>query len=160
MKTLCGASFDSGSGGAARRAGFTIIEILVSMGILLFGMTAILGLLTFGAAVSRTALLRTQTASLCEAVVADLEESLFPTENDEAGPPIAIQRKPLPGQNDVVYSATVTENPDRPLEYKVDVEFAWESGGVRRERRFSTILLREIPFGTRLRRAIGKGTPR
>lgn len=141
-----------------RRAGFTIIEVLVAMGILLFGMTAILGLLTFGAAVSRTALLRTQTASLSEAVIADLEESLFPVENGEAGAPVAIERRPLPGQPDVLYSAVATQNPDEPLEYRVDVEFTWESGGVRRERRFSTILLREIPFGTRLRRMIGKGT--
>jgi hypothetical protein len=142
----------------ARRAGFTIIEVLVAMGILLFGMTAILGLLTFGAAVSRTALLRTQTASLSEAVIADLEESLFPYKDGEVGEPVAIQRKPLPGQPDVLYSATATQNPESPLEYKVDVEFTWESGGVRRERRFSTILLREIPFGTRMRRIIGKGT--
>lgn len=142
----------------SRRAGFTIIEVLVAMGILLFGMTAILGLLTFGASVSRTALLRTQTASVSEAVIADLEESLFPVENGEAGEPVAIQRRPLPGQPDVLYSAVATQNPKRPLEYRVDVEFTWESGGVRRERRFSTILLREVQFGTRLRRIIGKGT--
>jgi prepilin-type N-terminal cleavage/methylation domain-containing protein len=143
---------------SSRRAGFTLIEVLVAMGILLFGMTAILGLLTFGASVSRTALLRTQTASLSEAVIADLEESLFPFANGEAGEPVAIERKPLAGQPDVLYSAVATQNPERPLEYRVDVEFTWESGGVRRERRFSTILLREIPFGTRLRRIIGKGT--
>lgn len=138
---------------ARGRAAFTIIEVLIAMGILLFGMTAILGLLTFGAAVSRTALLRTQSASLSEAVIADLEESMFPVVDGEAGAPVAIEKKPLAGQADVVYSATPVQNPERPLEYKVAVEFSWESGGVRRERRFTTILLREIPFGTRLRRA-------
>jgi hypothetical protein len=55
-----------------------MIEVLVALAILVFGMTAVLGLLTFGAALSRTALLRTSAAAASHAVVADLEETMFP----------------------------------------------------------------------------------
>lgn len=138
------------AGGA--RSGFTLVEILAALGILLFGMAAVLGLLTFGAALTRTAELRTTAASAVEAVVADLEERMFPLgEDGEAGEPLAIEGRPLAGSGGVVYSARATQNPDRPHEYRVDVELSWQSGGVRREKRFSTLLIREVPFGERLR---------
>ena len=63
---------------AHARSGFTILEVLVAMAILLFGMTTILGLLTYGTALSRTAQLRTSAASAAQATIADLEETFFP----------------------------------------------------------------------------------
>lgn len=137
--------------------GFTIIEVLVALAILLFGMTAILGLLTFGAGLSRTALLRTSAASISEAVVADLEETLFPLVDGDAGEPIEIKERRVQGFADLIYSARALANPKRPLEYRVDIEMSWQSGGVRRERRIQTLLLREIPFGERLRRQFVEG---
>ena len=142
----------SGSG-----AGFTILEVIVAMGILLFGMTVILGLLTFGAALSRTAQLRTTAANAAESVIADLEETLFPIQNGEAGEPKPIQDRALHGALDLVYSATARPNPDRPDEYRVDVDMSWKSQGVQRDKRFTTLLLREIPFGERLRRQFVEG---
>jgi prepilin-type N-terminal cleavage/methylation domain-containing protein len=140
-----------------RARGFTILEVLLAMAILLFGMTAVLGLLTFGAALSRTALLRTTCAAAIEATVADLEETLFPIVEGEAGPPNEIKERALPGLPDVVYSAVAHENPDRPLEYRVDIDMSWKSAGVQREKRFSTLLLREVQFGERLRKQFVEG---
>jgi prepilin-type N-terminal cleavage/methylation domain-containing protein len=147
----------------SRSAGFTIIEVLVALAILVFGMTAVIGMLTFGAALTRTALLRTSAASVTQAVVADLEETLFPpagaagSDASEAGPPVEVKDRPLPSLPDVVYSAQAQENPARPLEYRVDVEISWKAAGVRREMRFSTLLVREVPFGERLRRRVVEG---
>lgn len=146
---------------ASRRAGFTIIEVLVALAILVFGMAAILGMLTFGAGLTRTALLRTSAAAASQAVVADLEETLFPPNTGgaagadaegEAGAPVEVKDRVLPSMPDVVYSAQAEENPARPLEYRVDVEMSWKSAGIRRATSFSTILVREVPFGERLRR--------
>ena len=147
------------------KAGFTMVEVLVALAILVFGMTAVLGLLTFGAALSRTALLRTTAAAASHAVVADLEETMFPPAKvkdpstialdpgeSEAGPPVDVVDRPLPGMPDVVYSARATQNPDRPEEYRIDVEMTWRAAGVRRAATFTTLLVREIPFGERLRR--------
>ena len=144
---------------ATRRArgGFTIVEVIAAMFILLVGMTSILGLLSFGASLSRTAHLRTNAAAAAESVLADLQETFFPMVNGEAGEPKKIERRELFGVPDVVYSATPVQNPDRPLEYRVDIEMSWKSAGVELEKSFSTILLREVPFGERLRRRFVEG---
>ena len=133
--------------------GFTILEVVLAMGILVLGMTVVLSLLTFGAALSRTAALRTSAAVAIDAVVADLEESLFPIDaSGEVGEPVAITQREVPSAPGVVYSVVATPNPARPVEYRVDIDLSWKSSGVQRSRRFTTILLREIPFGERMRR--------
>ncbi len=153
---------------ARARRGLTLVEVLVSMGILLIGMTAILGLLSFGAGMSRTAVLRTAGASVVEAVVADLEGTLFPVEEGDngelvLGEPREIQDQPVPGHAGVVYGAVARPDPDEldrpggPLEYRVDVEIRWKSRGRQRTKRFTTLLLRELPFGESLRMRFVEG---
>ncbi len=137
--------------------GFTIVEVILAMFILLVGMTSILGLLSFGASLTRTAHLRTNAAAAVESVTSDLEETFFPIVNGEAGEPQKIERRELHGVADVVYSATPVQNPDRPTEYRVDIEMTWKSSGVELGKNFSTILLREVPFGERLRRRFVEG---
>jgi hypothetical protein len=152
---------------AGSRSGFTIVEVLVALGILLFGMTAVIGMLTFGSALSRTALLRTSAAASSQAVVADLEETFFPMvaegtdsgdpAGSDVGAPIDVVERAVPGMPGVAYTARAQQNPERPLEYRVDVEMTWTAAGVRRAMSFSTILVREIPFGERLRRRFVAG---
>jgi len=151
------------------RAAFTIIEVIVALAILLVGMSSILGLLSFGAALSRAASLRTSAASSIEAVVADLEESFFPLTKDETtgdwqvGEPVAIENRPLPNKPGVTYSARATPNPEEnkraggPLRYDVEVEMNWTAGGRSRAKVFHVLLLREVPFGERLRREFVQG---
>lgn len=149
--------------GAPRR-GFTLVEIVVAMGLLLIGMSSLLALFSFGAGLTRTAQLRTAGAASVEAVVQDLEETLFPLVQVEgaigpvAGEPREIIDRELPGSPGVLYTAVATPNPAEagrpggPLEYKVEVEMRWRVGGQDRKRSFETLLLREVPFGERMRR--------
>ena len=146
------------------RGGFTIVEVVVAMGLLLLGMTSILGMLSFGAALSRTAALRNEAASAVEAVVADLEESFFPlivdaeTGLQTVGAPVAITGRPVPGHGGILYSAKPSGDPfdsltpGGPLRYRVDIQMSWMNSGARRSKTFTTLLLREVPFGERLRR--------
>ena len=139
------------------RGGFTLVEVVLAMFILLIGMTTILGLLAFGAAMAKTAALRTGAANSIEAVLADLEENLFPlvlVDGEEvAGEPRDVRDKEVPGHPGLVYSATAFPNPvpndvpGAPHEYRVDVEIGWSTAGAKRSRKFSTLLLREVPFG-------------
>ena len=143
-------------------AGFTLIEVVLAMGILLLGSSAILGLLSFGAALSRTAVLRSGASDAIEAIVSDLEESLFPlqltsTGDEVAGAPRDLVDRPVPGHPSLVYSTHSTPNPENPLEYRVDVEITWAVGGTTRSKRFTTLLLREVPFGERLRARLVEG---
>jgi len=147
----------------SRAGGFTLLEVLLAMGILLLGMTMLLGLLTFGAALSRQALLRGKASATVEAVVQDLEENLFPLLADgSAGAPLPIAARPVPGAPGIVYSAKAEPIPtseavevDGQLlfrEYAVEVEVRWQAGGVQRAKTWRTVLLREVPFGERMRR--------
>jgi type II secretory pathway pseudopilin PulG len=147
---------------ARARAGFTIIEVVVAMGLFLLGMSSVLGLLAFGAALTRTAALRNDAAAAIETVMADLEEQIFPLVEEggvmSVGLPQPIVDRTLPDRPDVSYSATATPDPaqkDYPggaLEYRIDVTMAWKSAGQSKQKKFTTLLLREIPFSERLRR--------
>ncbi|MCK6447996.1 MAG: prepilin-type N-terminal cleavage/methylation domain-containing protein [Planctomycetes bacterium] len=154
----------------ARRGGFTLIEILLALGILLIGLTGVLGLLTFGAAMSSAAVLRRDAAAASEAVFADLEERLFPIVVEDGvefvGEPLEITRRPVPGYDGLSYSARAELLRDpaassaAPEEYKVDVEMVWTSGGRQRSKTFTTLFVREVPFGERLRREfVERGQP-
>ena len=135
-----------------RRDGFTLVEVVLAMGILLLGSAAIIGFLTFGSATARHAQLRTQAATALEAVAADLDRNLFPYEEGVLGEPIEIEERPVPGVPGVVYSATAVSNPDLPREYRVDVEVTWQSAGVQRSKSWSMLKIQEVPFGEVLRR--------
>ncbi len=144
------------------RAGFTLVEVVLSMFVLLIGMISILGLLSFGAALARTAALRGGAANAIEAVVTDLSETLFPLELDargdeHAGAPRDLVDQALPGYPGLTYDTHSTPNPANPLEYKVEVEVRWAVGGTTRSKRFTTLLLREVPFGERLRARLIEG---
>ena len=137
-------------------AGFTLVEVVLAMFVLLIGMTSILGLLSFGAALARTASLRSGASNSIEAVVADLEETLFPLLLDERGDEVVgeardVVKRELPGYPGLTYSTQSTPNPENPLEYRVYIEVEWAVGGTTRSKRFTTLLLREVPFGERLR---------
>ena len=136
-----------------RTRGFTILEVVLAMGVLVIGMTVLLSLFTFGAALSRSAEMRTSAATAVDAVLADLGETLFPLLPDgSVGAPAPIEERSLASAPGVVYSASAKENPDRPGEFRVDVDMWWQGAGVRRGKKFTTILLQEIPFGERMRR--------
>jgi len=152
------------------RSGFTILEVVLALSILLIGMTTVLGLLSFGAALAHTAEQRTSAALAIESVIADLEENLFPLEVVEGvevvGDPVPIVDREIPGaRGGLVYSATASPAPGGdsdlpdavPLEYRVDVEVTWTAGGVRRSTTFRTLLPRQVPFGERLRRRFVQG---
>ncbi len=149
-----------------KASGFTLIEVVLSLGLLLLGATVILSLLSFGAGMARTARLSALTALAVEAVVRDLEEGLFPLEADGgAGEPRSIEARPVPGRAELVYFAWATPRgaldgdgpgPGGTSEYQVDVEIRWSATPEARGRRFSVLLLREVPFGERMRRALAR----
>lgn len=136
----------------SRRSGFTIVEVVLAMGILLIGATAIIAFLTFGSATARHAQLRTQAAAAIEAVEADIDHHLFPLEDGVLGEPVELTDRPVPGVPGVLYTARATPNPELEREYRVDVSMTWESGGMKRSKDWTMIRIRELTFGERLRR--------
>ncbi|MEM9800512.1 MAG: hypothetical protein AAGA20_09300 [Planctomycetota bacterium] len=141
------------------RGGFTLLEVLLAAGLLVAGMSMILGVFNFGSALTRTAELRSVTAGGVEALIHDLEENLFELRDDgTAGPPQVIDDRPVPGRPGVLYSVEAVGNPETiaadglPMEYVVDVSVRWQAAGINRSETWTTIMLREVPFGARMRR--------
>jgi hypothetical protein len=134
----------------------------MAMFILLLGMTSVLGLLSFGAALARSSELRGKSASALDNIVADLRETLFPEVlaadgSVLAGEPVAIVDRPVPGHPALTYSAYPVREPGAegalvPELYRVDIEIRWSSEGKTRAETYRTLMVREIPFGERLRR--------
>lgn len=135
-----------------QRGGFTLIEVMLAVGILVFGASAIIGMLTVGASLTRTAELRTSAASSLEAVLDDLDHQLFKLESGTLTGPHPVVDRAVPDAPGVIYSATAVQNPDRPKEFVVDVDLRWEAAGVQRAKHFQTLKLKELSFGERLRR--------
>jgi prepilin-type N-terminal cleavage/methylation domain-containing protein len=134
------------------RAGFTLIEMIVAMGILVLGVSSILGLLTFGAALQRTAESRNDVTLAAEAVIADLRETVFPIQPDGSvgAPPPALER-PVPGHPRLTAFVDLRESPSLPGEYFATVRIAWKERGKERAEIFRTVLQREVPYSTRVR---------
>ena len=152
------------------RGGFTLIEVLLASGLLVAGMSMILGVFNFGSAMSRTAELRSLASGTVESIMHDLEETLFLVNDDGTiGEPRAIVGRPVPGRKGVVYSVTTIGNPKSidpeetglgaglPMEFVVEVNVQWQSSGVKKTEVWTTIMLRELPFGARMRRLVGTG---
>ncbi|MEM8712255.1 MAG: hypothetical protein AAGG01_14995 [Planctomycetota bacterium] len=151
-------------------SGFTLIEVLLAAGLLVAGMSMILTTFNFGSAMSRTAELRSLASGTVEALMHDLEESLFQMNEDgTVGEPNPNKDRPVPGRKGVVYSVVTRGNPESvdpaevgfgaglPREYVVEVQVQWQTSGVKKSAKWTTILLREIPFGARMRTLIGSG---
>jgi hypothetical protein len=143
----------------APRAGFTLLEVILSASLLAAGMSMILGVFNFGAAVVRNAELRSLSATAVEALINDLEENLFELRADgTVGEPALIVDRPVPGRPDVRYTVNAIPNSEMldpqgmPREYVVELVVTWSSSGVERAARWTTIMLREVPFGARMRR--------
>ena len=166
-----------GPGPMQPKAGFTIVEIILAMAILLIGMTSVLGLLSFGAGMARNAQLRSASAASVEAVLADLEEALFPlvregsTQRLVAGPPHQISNRGVRGHPGLFYDARATlaartppdasekpsTGPTPPEVYAVEIDMHWETSGQARSKTFRALFPRRVPFGERLRRELVQG---
>ena len=132
--------------------GFTLLEMLVAMGLLTVGLTSILALFSFGAALLRTSRERERAAIAVEAIRADLAAGLFPLEPDgTVGDAPAVEDRPVPNDPRLRYSARLEESPGLPGEVRVEILLTFREKGKSRSEVYRTILLKEVPFARRMR---------
>ena len=119
--------------------GFTLIAILVAIGLLALGITAVLFLFAMGARSHRRATLRTQAALLAEAVVNRLQAE-FP----QAAEPQAITNATDPDFPGFTYDVSFSPLDDNAQYYKVTVVVRWGEPGLpgteRDSETFATVL--------------------
>jgi hypothetical protein len=107
------------------------------MGIFPVGMTAILGLLTFGAALSRTAQLRTHSPPAVHRHGRPRGDAVSRSSTGKRASRRRSRSAPCPDSPTSSTPANPVQIPTGPLEYRVDVELSWKSAGVQREERVS-----------------------
>ena len=132
--------------------GFTLVEVMVAMGILVVGMSTVLGLLSFALSLHRTSSERAESALALEAVMGELRAKAFaPQQGEEAVEPQEIRQLPVPGHAGLLYSARFRENPKLAGEFLAEIEISWKEKGRLRSQSFRTILNQEIPYEQRMK---------
>lgn len=149
------------------RRGFTLLEIMVALGVFAVGASAAFALLVAGASAGRRAEHETNAALIAEGELADLAADLLhdvdPTELPRADPqdPNApapagtnaetrwvFQDKRSPAWPDYRYDVALTPlpcpAPDETWAWLVEVEVRWTERGKGKSRQFQTVLLRGL----------------
>lgn len=139
---------------ARARAGFTLTEMLVAIGILLFGVTTLLGVLGVGLQTRRSAEQRQRGNALIGHVLHDLEQRLFqdaaadPQQSPDAPAPLAVDA--VPGHDGVRYTATFAVDPAEPDLVLCKIAVLWQEQGATMVEEYKRILVRREPFPSRV----------
>ena len=137
--------------------GFTLLEVLIALGIMTFSLTALLGALSVAVGTRRGAEMRTRAAILADRVLQDVETTMLaehPIPLDwrdekelaiEAGEPVLSAE--FPGMRYSVEFVTSGERPDLVL---VQLRIAWRDDGEDDGETFVRILPRAVPMTRRV----------
>jgi prepilin-type N-terminal cleavage/methylation domain-containing protein len=139
--------------------GFTLIEMMVAIAILAFGITALIGVLTVGVSTRRSAEQKSRAVLLSGQILHQLQEQVFATPgkaNDPAAKPGSdpdlIQVDRVDGFPGMSYQVRFTHDPDHPDLVLALVSVRWREQGETVAEEFSRILRREEPFSRRVSR--------
>ncbi len=137
-------------------AGFTLAEMLAALGILLFGITALLGALSASVAQRRGTDARLAAAALCEHALHRLQhEALRPradAENDLDLEFATLEDQTAPGFPGMSWSATVVIDEDRPDLFLVRLRVVWLEEDEETGEEFLRVLPRQLPLAQRVQR--------
>ncbi|MEO0478821.1 MAG: prepilin-type N-terminal cleavage/methylation domain-containing protein [Planctomycetota bacterium] len=145
--------------GASQEAGFTLLEILVAMGIFVVGATTLIGVLGVGSNTRRETELRARSTFLHEELfrrVAEehLSEHPLPfdweVEEDLAIPAIPVT--PVDDDLDLSYSVRFEVSEELPTLVAATLRIGWLADGEESGIRIRRLLARDVPLRERVRR--------
>lgn len=143
--------------------GFTLVEMLAALGILLFGVTALVGALSSSIAGRRTSEAKLQMSAIADQVVLRLQQEAI-VDDPETGLPrfVPMQDQPVPGFPGMTWAATALVDQSRPDLWLVRIDIAWPGsevlevpedgaiGGGGDLLRFLRVLPRQLPLRDRV----------
>ncbi len=146
------------------RAAFTLLEVVLALGLLAVGATALLSLFSYGALMSAGARTRVEAATALEIAVARVEDGLFPLLPDGGiGPPRAVSDQPLEGFPGMTWSVEAEPGPVErvapgriapPALFKARVTVRWRTDGRGQVLSKTLLLPQTVTFGRRLRQRL------
>lgn len=138
----------------ARAGGFTLVEILVALGIMAFGVTVALGLFTLATRTHKRALDRTNAGLVAESAMAELRSTLTATSDlsglaSAGGASVYLRRGgSYPGHEDYAYDLVLTpldgDTPDEADTFLAEVTVRWRATGKARTQVYSTVVVRRL----------------
>ncbi|MEO6594463.1 MAG: type II secretion system protein [Planctomycetota bacterium] len=141
-----------------RSAGFTLVEMLAALGILLFGITALIGALTASIAQRRTTDARLETTALCEYAMCRLQqEAIRPRDGSTSDLDLELtplQDQTAPGFPGMRWSAKMIVDDNRPDIWLVRLEIRWMEEGDDVTEEFLRVLPRQLPLRVRVQRFV------
>jgi len=140
----------------ASARGFTLAEMLAALGILLVGITALIGALSASVAQRRTTDARLESAALCEAAILRIQHEAMRrranAESDLDLEIVALQDQTAPGFPGMTWSASAVVDETRPDVWLVRLKVRWLEEGEDVFEEFLRVLPRSLPLGQRVRR--------
>ncbi len=127
------------------RRGFTLIEVLVALGILALGIGGVMAIFVAASATHRRALDETTAAIIAETVIAEQRAAFNRSHSDD---PVPLDHAPVPGYE--LYRVSVrpvalARDPllGRTVHMYLEVEVHYNSQGRPRSETYRTVLFRE-----------------
>ena len=136
--------------------GFTLAEMLAALGILLFGVTALIGALASSIAQRRTTDARLEATALCEHALHRLQHEGVARRagatTDLDLEMVPLQDQTAPGFPGMTWSATAIVDENRPDVWLVRLRIRWLEEGDDVQQEFLRVLPRQLPLGRRVLR--------
>ncbi len=134
------------------QAGFTLVEMMVALGILVMGMTSLIGLFTAAVSTRYSAELRSRAAAVAEEVLRDIQENVLARDDGQEAEIPSLGPQPVEGMPAMRYSVDFIIDPQQPDLVMAEVRIGWREQGAELEQVFRRILPREKPFRERVLR--------
>ncbi|MEM7260703.1 MAG: prepilin-type N-terminal cleavage/methylation domain-containing protein [Planctomycetota bacterium] len=150
MSTLAASPRTADSGRALddRQAGFSLLEIIIALGILAVGIASAIALFAAATAAHKRAIDRTHAAAIAEQTFADVESALargVTPDEIAARPPLEGIQENYPGYQ-VVIGFFEVSGPTADDELLVEVRVQWSFRGGDREEIFQQLVVRSASF--------------
>lgn len=148
--------------GAGRRSdsGFTLIELVVAMAVLMGGVTALVALLTVGVSARQRSEMRQRAVWLSDRVFQEVALEAFENPWLEDTPLEIPSRGPVPAEDTpgMTWSADFHVDPRRPDLVLVELRVRWAEQGEGVQQTFRRLMRRQEPFPRRAARLLaGRG---
>jgi len=134
--------------------GFTLAEMLAALAILLFGVTALLGALSSSISQRRSTDARHELTALCDLAMHRVRYEAIRSTTGSSAPFdlefVPLEDQEVPGFPGMSWSASATEDENRPLLWLVKVEVRWLEDGEDVVAEFFRVVPRQLPMRDRV----------
>ncbi len=132
------------------QGGFTLVEMMLALAILVFGVTALSGSMLVGVSTRRGSEMRFRATSLVDQAVHDVQERLF-ADPKKAGEPLQTYKvTDPPGYAGMQYTVEFREDRARPTVVLVVIKVSWREQGEHMGEEFRRIVVRRASFSRRV----------